>query len=330
MSSSPRDPGGSDKDKPDLSALPDADAIGAIAALIDRSDDEDDEGGLEHGVELCRLLRARSPVDEVVALTLYFESNAWEALRRVRRPRDGDAIWEWEQAEYEESIIALRSARAINRFGLHEHIRKAQVATNLGNALSHVGRVLEAFELWQDALKVLPGFDMALGNHARGLAYLAERTHDPGHQFVLLHRARKELRSLPTVTAPAAAAAAFSQIAERIEGHFSLARLNAALELDNHSLGTTPKEVTYRTWVLKQRLFLNPLNELGEHTIAAADPLTLPSITQPISEGPYYLGFFNQLKQEYVFARYLLFLGVTAGRHFSDREVNRLLNYRVP
>jgi hypothetical protein len=73
---------------------------------------------------------------------------------------------------------------------------------------------------------------------------------------------------------------------------------------------------------LNETLFLNPLNDLGSRSIAASDVLTLPNFVAPIGEPPVLVGFFNQLKQEFVSARWLYFDGVHSHTtHFSDREV---------
>jgi len=67
---------------------------------------------------------------------------------------------------------------------------------------------------------------------------------------------------------------------------------------------------------------LNPLNDLGPLPISARDVLTTPDIVVAIGEGPYYPGYFNQIKQEFVSARYLYYEGISAGEpHFSDRDV---------
>src|SRR5690606_15043991 len=82
-------------------------------------------------------------------------------------------------------------------------------------------------------------------------------------------------------------------------------------------------ELAYRKWCLAERLFLNDLNDLGMDPIAAADVLTLPSLTTALNSAqPSAFGFFNQMKQEFVTARYFFFRGTMADRpHFSDRDV---------
>ncbi|HHT9132747.1 MAG TPA: LA2681 family HEPN domain-containing protein [Candidatus Tripitaka californicus] len=68
------------------------------------------------------------------------------------------------------------------------------------------------------------------------------------------------------------------------------------------------------------------MNDLGPYPIAARDVFHTPSIVVGIKEGPYYHGYFNQMKQEFVSARYLYHEGISVRRpHFSDRDV-RLFN----
>jgi len=77
---------------------------------------------------------------------------------------------------------------------------------------------------------------------------------------------------------------------------------------------------------LHQRLFLNPLNDLGPYSIAARDVLLLPPMKVPIGDGPYFQEMFNLLKQEYATLRFFLYCGSRQGEpHFSDHEV-RLIN----
>ena len=75
-------------------------------------------------------------------------------------------------------------------------------------------------------------------------------------------------------------------------------------------------------WCLREVMFLNPLNNLHSSPIAARDVLTLPSFVTPLREPPVLIGFFNQIKQEYVSARWLYFEGINAkALHMSDRDV---------
>ena len=59
---------------------------------------------------------------------------------------------------------------------------------------------------------------------------------------------------------------------------------------------------------MKNYLFLNHLNDLGDYNIAAHDVLHLPNMILEIDQNHVeFPSFFNQLKQEYVSARYLIY-----------------------
>jgi len=83
------------------------------------------------------------------------------------------------------------------------------------------------------------------------------------------------------------------------------------------------EEQNYRQWVLESHLFLHPLNDLPDHNFCyATDFLHLPNIIFGINENPVCLGIFNQIKQEYIFARYLYYesLHILEKPHFADKD----------
>jgi hypothetical protein len=83
------------------------------------------------------------------------------------------------------------------------------------------------------------------------------------------------------------------------------------------------EEQRYRQWVLESHLFLHPLNDLPDHNFSyATDFLHLHEIKLGINEKPVLLGVFNQIKQEYIFARFLYYesLHVLEKPHFADKD----------
>jgi hypothetical protein len=100
---------------------------------------------------------------------------------------------------------------------------------------------------------------------------------------------------------------------------------------DKRSLGDSEEEVAYNEWVLDNRLFLNPLNDISTHTCAAYDHFHLPNMILPEGDFPY-PGMYNRMKQEFASARYIFYEGLTGdGNHFSDRRVRleNTLDYSV-
>jgi hypothetical protein len=187
-----------------------------------------------------------------------------------------------------------------------------------------VGRFIEAQEYWGQALILEPRFGMAVGNKGCGLETYAQALYDAGHQmlFVKFAHAAVKLATGRKVL--------FDGIYPQARVHFesvksrigSLVPNLRKIELHDHPMGKTQAERVYRTWCLENRLFLNPLNDLGSHSIANRDVLMMPPFKTKANEPPTLVGFFNQLKQEYASARWLLYEGTQADKiHFSDREV---------
>ena len=79
-------------------------------------------------------------------------------------------------------------------------------------------------------------------------------------------------------------------------------------------MGATEDERSYRRWCLRERLFLNPLNEAYTDSVAATDVLHLPSHTYGIEDAPRFPAYYNLMKQEYISARY---------RHHYEAETLR-------
>jgi tetratricopeptide (TPR) repeat protein len=308
-----------------LEEFSDADALQAIGSLIDVAGDLAREEGTARALKLCDALEQRPLTKAHAALLEYFRANAWATRRQQRHRASAAESWAWEQRELQKEVFHLR--RALNHPGFPRLslMRRTQVLTNLGNLLSTVGRFVEAAEYWDRGLALRPGFGMALGNRGCGLGHYARALYDPGHQHLFLGIAYEYLGRAVAVRgkydAPHSEARAFfQQVRELIQEQIDVKRTRKALNLDGYNLGRSKDERRYRRWCLEHRLFLNPLNDLGAHTVAARDILVLPSYVTPIGESPTLIGFFNQIKQEFVSARWLFFAGSNNDRvHFSDR-----------
>jgi tetratricopeptide (TPR) repeat protein len=283
------------------------------------------------------LARAETVLDALDALDApplqarghYNRSNIW-SYRRHWEAQDGG--WTWSSPALEAELIELRRAIAHPGFAFHPPLAKAQVFTNLGNSLNHIGRSVEAIEAWDRALGQEPRLAMANGNRGLGLGHYALSLHDTGHNLVMACAAHEALRAsiapdaLVESDGLESAFQGFETYAEAINAQIDVAHTRSTFDLDGYSLGRGKPERAYRRWCLDNRLFLNPLNDTGAHSIAATDSMNLPSITVGFDERgpgpPAVIRFFNSLKQEFVSARYALYEGLTAeGVHFADREV---------
>jgi hypothetical protein len=310
-----------------LQHVDDGDALKRIGLLVDLAGDLDQPEGTLRAMEWSDEFRARKPRPEHEALLEYFIANAWHN-RQQERHHDVAAAWDWEQPELLRQIFHLRVAIGLPGFDKLSRTRRCQILTNLANQLSTLGRFVEARATWTRALAIDPRFGMARGNRGSGLIKYARSHYDENQAVILLAAAHEDLAAaLGTHVRyngeeQHAAKDHFAAQLAQVERWIEADRVKREIKLDGYSLGRSAAERSYRRWVLREGLFLNPLNDLGPLSVAASDILSLPSYTTPLKEPPTLIGFFNQMKQEYVSARWLLYEGLhSRGVHFSDRDV---------
>ena len=311
----------------EIRSLPVCDSLDHIAALIDAAFDARSSTGTDRGFALLDELEECGLSDHDAALLHYFRANAWENRRHERDDYD---VWSWEQPEAQAQILELRRAARHAGFGELPTIRQCQILTNLAGQLSSIGRFIEAIALWDRVLGIDDSFAMAHGNRGIGVNSYANALYDPGHAGLMRVAAYDSLAAATAADAVYDSAGhqpartQFENLKEVIARHVDVNAVRRTVDLDNHSLGETAEERAYRAWCLRERLFINPLNDLGPLPIAARDILTLPSLTTTSSSArmPPVIGFFNQMKQEFVSARYQFYDGLHSdGVHFSDRGV---------
>tara|TARA_R100001480_G_scaffold136521_1_gene133635 strand:- start:11895 stop:13424 length:1530 start_codon:yes stop_codon:yes gene_type:complete len=304
-------------------------ALEQVGLLIDGGFDEGDPSLTTMAFGLIEALKSRKLQPEQFALLHYLKSNAW-ANRIVEKNEQHS--WGWEQDALANQLLELRFALNHQGFDKLPGARKCQVYTNLGNQLNTVGRFVEAIECWDRALEIEPDFAMALANRAMGFVHYAQSLYDPGHRNVLMligydgfqaalaPIAIYESSGLGNLTAE------FEQRQRAIAQKVDLESTRKLLENPGQHLGRPGHQQRYQQWCLENRLYINPLNDMGVHPIACQDVMTLPSLTGPIgrksSYPPAIIGFYNQLKQEYVSARFLAYEAHQSKEaHYSDEGV---------
>src|SRR5690349_221709 len=313
--------------KPGLAGLPDEEALEAIGQLVDLADDEANSELVDSALALADELERRGLTADKCALLDYFRANAW-ACRYQQQPKRHEARWEFDQPELRQQILLLRRAAYGEGFALLPPIRRCQILTNLGNQLDTLGRFVEARACWKAALTINPDFWMARANQARALMFYASALYDPGHQCVFAYHAYLDLTKAVELihTHPHLGdqrlEQRFAASAADIAHRFDLAAIAEEYQPNSGIQGRNGRERAYRRWCLANTLFLNPLNDVELASIAASDVLNLPSFTLPINEPPVVLGMFNELKQSFASARWLLWEGVNRDSvHFSDHRV---------
>lgn len=306
-------------------------ALDHIGILIDLSHDAGFGRGADRALYLLDELAKRELTAKQGVLIEYFRANAWSLKEEVA---GGRGSWAWEHPEREQQVLALSRAAVHPGFVELDLIRSCQILTNRANQLDTVGRFIDAIEGWDAALRIIPRFAMAQANRGYGLKHYGGLIDDDRQRAIMLLHAHDGLaatNATGTVYDSVYPDAVLRQInadAEACTRAGDLERIRALQDLDGPSLGRSKAERAYRLWCLQRRLFLSPLNDLGAYSTAASDDLVLPPIRERFDERPGVvspppiIGFFNQMKQEYVSARFMLYEGLHDTRvHFSDRGV---------
>lgn len=306
----------------DLSVFITGNAINYLGVLQDASDILDRKEGFQKVIDLGSNLQNRDLSPEKEARLEYTLGNAQTGLLRIR---DGLTSWDWEKPEME--AIIRRFRRALNSRGVqnltNEEIQKSY--TNLGNALSNIGRWIEAFWNWRKAIEIDPPFLRARGQIGMSLLSYARHVPSPSERVVLFQTAHDYLhRALLDGQLHQDMRDRFEQNLKWLQSNFDSHLLHLDIDLSDNSLGK-PKEQKYREWCLKNTLFLNPLNDVTTESRGARDSIHLPKVSQS-DDGKQIscTSFLNQIKQEYVSARHRLWRGISiSSGHYSDKAVTR-------
>ncbi len=304
----------------DFSAFSAEAFCGVVGTLIDAGFDRKDISGVEKGIRIAGDQNTDGYSEFWLAALYYFIANGWSSLQRLQNPTGPDIRFDLESTEIGNEIRYLRKALLLaEKAG--DRTLLAQILTNLGNAMNHVGRFVEAVYYWHRAISIVPGFGMAVGNLGFGLAHYARVLYDEGHRLIFCKFAYKYLlEGAMNKQVYTKARDGFLETAKILAKRYGHDHLVADIDLDNFSLGRSDLEKQYRHWCISNSLFLNPLNDFVHANIVSHDNFFLSTITTGLDDPPVYHTIYNQLKQEYVSARFLLFEGITEqAPHFSDK-----------
>jgi hypothetical protein len=168
----------------------------------------------------------------------------------------------------------------------------------------------------------------ARANRGRGLMHYAGALYDSGHAEAFAFHAHLDLvKAVELISKHPHLGnyrliSFFSKSAEQIAHHYDIEAIGKEYKPDAWDIGTDLTERAYRRWCLDNILFLSPLNDIEAASTAARDIMSLPNFITEINGPPIVVGMFNELKQEFVSARWMLWEGVWLDEsHFSDREV---------
>lgn len=286
-----------------------------IANEIDQASDNGDIQAVRKALdEIQTLLDADDQNHE--ATLYYYRANAFAAKRAINS-NFRKTQFDWHQADLSDEIFSLRKSIESDDFFQLNIVRCCQIYTNLGNALNTAGRPIEALAVWDKALKIIPTFAMAAANRAYGLIHYLEGLYDQGHQCLFLVEAARSFEIALSDNAiwdgayPDKIKQKFQSELNQIKHHLedNCNDLNS-FDPNAFELGKNDEAIALNGWRLKNRLFLNPLNDLGELTVASQDVFHLPSHSYAFDEKARFPQYYDQMKQEYVAACVLLWEGL--------------------
>lgn len=267
-------------------------------------------------------------VRDAIMAAMPLEKNAYTDSETIKT--HSEAIWYFRHAEELVNQIEETEETKPHLIGF-----KMILFVNLGNALDFCGRKCSAIDYYSKAIALYP-FGMALGNIGRCLEHYASLEGDSGHRAVLYKKAYKfflDGEKCEDTYTYQEAKDGFRKHREAMEQRFGKEALDAPIDF----VPVEPKsesEAEYRYWCLNNHLFLNTLNDLVEvNPSFITDPLRITSITTGIDQEqpPFVFEMFDQVKEEYIYARYLFYEVINSDYevHFADKEtcLDDVLNY---
>jgi hypothetical protein len=299
----------------------DADAVARTCSLTDLAVELGRKDSLACALVWYEALEQKGICGEPAIFLDYSRANAIAGWRYGTE-------WSWEQPTLARELYYLRRAISHQKFTQVPDVFRCMCLNNLGNRLVVAGRAIEALDCWRRVLEVQPNFGMALCNRAGTLAEYAAALEDTGKRALFLWMAHKEASAALAPTAlytdvrDERTREKARTLKEWIESVVDVDGIAALDPLTWQDTSATEEEREYRHWCLVNCLFLNPSNDLGRYTVATTDSMGLAAHVVPVDAPHTFGSFFDQMKQEYVSARWLLYEGLTAKRpHFSDRDV---------
>ncbi|MFA9395769.1 MAG: LA2681 family HEPN domain-containing protein [Halodesulfovibrio sp.] len=250
----------------------------------------------------------------------YMIANCYSALYEPRNV-------EWYSDDLMKAVIFYRKAlhsipkidwcEDVCNIHAYENLR-TQILTNLANSLSSQGRILCCIPLYDQAISINNKIE-AIASKARNQLVLAESLYDNGHKeyhYLIAYQHIKDAiknidQLFPEQRTDLEGDGYLLKFKDWFEQSFEVAAFDYFKDECENFESNEQKE--YLQWCAKNKLFINDLNEVCEYEISYQDVLALPSFVQSINttltihEELSYHGNFDELKNDYCYARYLFF-----------------------
>lgn len=178
-----------------------------------------------------------------------------------------------------------------------------------------------AIKMYCKCIQINPRFTMASGNLAICLHHYRNFLNDNEHLH-FIKKIKNLIETSITFSDPNRVNNAEKQFIKLYEQYLDYKDLD---ECSCKNIDYNPNSQKYREWCWDNGLYLNPLNDLQADDINRYDDnILLPSLLfQSDKDLNKYISMFNQIKQEYVYARYLCFNSIEIDSvHYADENVD--------
>lgn len=189
---------------------------------------------------------------------------------------------------------------------------KSEIWVNLGNCFDTLGRVIDALECYEEALKCKPDQGMALGN--KGIALLFYSKISGEHQGTFLIEAHNLLSQALKVGVLPEMVNSFSGYLESIEKSIPAKYLNPTEYLSKYPGYKIETQLEFEKFLiefcLRNKLYLNICNFCQKCDAAIGDTILIKEMTVSKQDDVFLRlsSFLNEIKQDYVTSRFLLIL----------------------
>ena len=228
--------------------------------------------------------------------------------------------------EFREALSFLNDIRIKNEYNPSDPYILAlhrQLCVNYGSLLSRCNRVIPVIEYYNSAISIDPNFSKAIGNLGISYWYYGVNLVNTQDACIVMYSAYINLKEAlkDTEYLTDEERSLYLEYSDKIEEN--IPNIHSIKHIKSQSQTYDETEKRYRKWAVENNLFLNPLNDLsGHYHNLTHDSQQLPGITMSTGEKPIFHGIFNQIKEEYIYARHLYYKSInTEGDiYYADKD----------
>ncbi|MCW5873207.1 MAG: hypothetical protein KIS88_01025 [Anaerolineales bacterium] len=282
---------------------------------------------VQRGISYLEEYVSHQETDEFSVMHHYNLANGYSALNKFIRQESFKAgkisSEHIREKELYRRAISISKTKRINEY---ERRNLPDLYTNYGNTLDAIGRPIESLEAFDSALRLDPRKTEALSNKAQVLQNLAFPAIGHTHLFML---EAERLHKLALSTKPYPLLEEFIRKHLReIDNFFVLHSENVGPEKVRNTKSQSKFEKYLRDFCLKNKLYLSPTSFVGvDGKQVLGDPMFITYMWAKLGDRTKfnkYATFLNQIKQDYVFSRYLLVQSTYRSKYTEaiDKEVD--------